>query len=592
MPSKYRQSAVSGKTRFNQAPISELEFSTLTDTVTALTTFNAGDIVPVCCWEVLPHDTFDIDSDFVIRQITSITPVMGQLVGDFYAFFVPNRVVNKSWKNVMGQNDSGSWTAPQVSLATLLTPGQLSGSSLLNNIEIPVGSVADYYGFPTQYPIATENFYQMHDLKFRGYLEIYNQFFRDQNYQPPIPYSKLNVYNGFLTQPDRLAPSLFNPLGGTVYPNGKGISWNGLDDEDHAGNITDPNANNILKGTVGDGSFGAGAMWKELAGDGALPAPYTSELSPRRAVWSALLPPLKANKLHDWFTSVLPTPQKSDRAVVVPLLGEVPLKTFDGFSEYGGYPLIMRTSSPNDTSAGFHQMFVYTNDAKTHNTALYRTAVSDAVNFTNTGSFNGINLIGDLTAGNISVTVDDLRLSSSIQRVYELLGRGGSRYREFVNSFFNLEVDDPFEDCPRLLGHFRRNLDLYQTAQTSATPNDESGTPQGNLTAFGLTQNGGKFFHEMFLEHGYIHIMCVVRHRNVYSTYLAPDNFRLSMLDFYTPQLANISEQPVRTRCINPFSQSFTDSVFGYNEAWSEYRYMVDTVTGQMRPHYSQIHYQ
>lgn len=39
-------------------------------------------------------------------------------------------------------------------------------------------------------------------MKFRGYLEIYNNYFRDQNYQPPIPYSKLNIYNGFMLSED------------------------------------------------------------------------------------------------------------------------------------------------------------------------------------------------------------------------------------------------------------------------------------------------------------------------------------------------------------------------------------------------------
>lgn len=64
---------------------------------------------------------------------------------------------------------------------------------------------------------------------------------------------------------------------------------------------------------------------------------------------------------------------------------------------------------------------------------------------------------------------------------------------------------------------------------------------------------------------------------------MSRDNFRLSMMDFYQYPLANISEQPVYTREINPFSTD-EEGVFGYQEAWSEYRMIPDRVSGFMRP--------
>lgn len=145
MAMKVRNSnaVTSSQTRFSAAPMSDLEFSKLVDNPRLLTTLNAGDIVPVYCAEVLPHDTFSIDLDFITRQATLAVPVMGELVQDYYAFFVPNRVVNKSWNNVMGENTSGTWTAPEISLAPLVKPGMYA----TNNVQVPIGSVADYYGF-------------------------------------------------------------------------------------------------------------------------------------------------------------------------------------------------------------------------------------------------------------------------------------------------------------------------------------------------------------------------------------------------------------------------------------------------------------
>lgn len=119
MANKYTQTVNSSQTRFTQAPQGVIEYSRMQNNVTVDTDFNAGDIVPVLCMEVLPHDTFDIDMHEVIRQATVLTPTMDNMDIDVFAFFVPNRIVNESWKNVMGENTSGQWTAPQVSLVPL-----------------------------------------------------------------------------------------------------------------------------------------------------------------------------------------------------------------------------------------------------------------------------------------------------------------------------------------------------------------------------------------------------------------------------------------------------------------------------------------
>lgn len=130
---------------FSKAMFSDAEHSRMIADPVHYTTFNAGCLVPIYCREVLPHQSLKIDIDFVIRQTTLLTPTMGKMRVDLYAFFVPNRVVNQSWKAVEGENYSGSWVPSSVSLAPL-TVG--TGS-----VSVPVGSVADYYSFPTQAPL-------------------------------------------------------------------------------------------------------------------------------------------------------------------------------------------------------------------------------------------------------------------------------------------------------------------------------------------------------------------------------------------------------------------------------------------------------
>lgn len=541
--SNYKQNAVSnGTTRFAAAPGSEVQFSKMTSNPRCWTSFNAGDIVPIYCAEVLPRDSFEVDLDAVVRQSTLLKPTMDNMEIDVYAFFVPNRIVNQSWAQVMGENSYGTWTARDVSLAPLCIASD-------GDVQVPVGSVADYYGFPTQQKIPNDVLAQCNDLKFRGYLEIYNQYFRDQNYQPPIPYSKLNVFEGF-----------FREVG----------AYLGLD-----GGASSPT---LPAGSVSDGSFWAGAVVEALYGDGSKPA-STSSIPARNTSWSALDKPLKANKLHDYFTSVLPSPQKG-ATVTFALAGSLtaPVMAVGDVHDMG-QTIRFGASASLGTSSGYFPLAGY------HGA---NTAVADVGIQTNDpiSGYQGItlrrsNLVAQIDGAELgALSLDELRMGAAIQQVYEQLARTGSRYREFVWGFFGLEVDDPYSDIPERLGHIRRNLDIYQTAQTSAS--QDEGTPQGNLAAFGYTSTNGALFHKTFLEHGYIHILAVVRHRNVYTSMLSRDNFRLSMLDFYVPELANISEQPVYTREINPFD-SHTDDVFGYNEAWAEYRFDPDRVSGYMR---------
>lgn len=550
---KYKKvSNGSAESHFSQALFGEVEKSRMTAPPIHLTTMNAGDIVPVYCREVLPEEILSLDTEFVIRQTTLRTPTMGSMMIDLYAFFVPNRVVNKSFKAVMGENYNGSWTANKVSLAPLCT-SQSNGSA---DVQVPVGSVADYYGFPTQGKIPLSVLQKCHDLKFRGYVMIYNEFFRDQNYQPPIPMSTLNVYQGFFDSVSVNVP---------------------IDGKNFAGNILNTS---IPVNTSADGSFGAGAVVHELYGSS--DAVYGSTIGKKTHLNSfrALNSPLKANKLHDYFTSALPSPQKSSETVFAPVSGligkDVPIVTsmMNNPLQNPAYPLSFSTSLGASISGALYAGTVAGASVVDSNATVPSTATSVVP--------RNLVLSKDVAIEGLALDIADLRMAAAIQQVYESLGRGGSRYREYLRSFFGLEVDDPFDDIPKRLGHIRRELELYQTAQTSAS--QEGSTAQGNLAAFGYTAQGGKLFENVkFLEHGYVHVMAVIRHKNIYSSYMARDNFRLSMLDFYQPQLANISEQPLYAYELNPFASQPLNAI-AYQEAWAEYRYEPDMVSGYMRP--------
>lgn len=545
MSMRYSRANEDFETHFSQAAVGEIQRSAFTVTKQEITTFDAGQLVPIYCGEVLPNDEWNFDMpNAVIRQLTPQVPTMGEMFVDFYAFFVPNRVVNDSWKAVQGENYNGSWVANDVTLATLMTG--VSPGPGATGVQFPVGSIADHYGIPTQEYIPISVLRQMHDLKFRGYVHIYNEYFRDQNYQPPIPISKLNVGQFFITD-------------------GQNAGGLGL------------LSTSVSLGQKSDGSVGAGAVSFALNGssDNSSLFSFFPSSSGRLNIRSA---PLTINKLHDYFTSVLPSPMKMNgQSVFVPASGRiqsVPVVTNSSLNASSLFPEGLRLGFSGGVPAAGTALGIGS-DGRVMNTGT-----SATLSTSNLYPMNLHTLEGEVSG--IGISVEDLRMSAAIQQYAETLARGGSRYRSIVKSFFGVEVDNPYDDIPSYIGHIRRNLDLYQTAQTSAS--QEGSTPQGNLAAFGYTSTGGHLFTQTFLEHGYVHVFACVRHRNVYTSYLSPDNFRLSALDFYNPTLATISEQPVYSRSINPFLQSQNiDDVFGYQEAWAEYRYELDTVSGQMR---------
>ncbi|WGL31126.1 major capsid protein [Dipodfec virus UOA04_Rod_734] len=557
---RYKQLSDSS-VRFEKTAFGEPECSTMLSSPLTLTTFNAGDIIPLRCFEVLPDDHFEIDLDAVVRQTTLLTPTMGSMYLDVYAFFVPNRVVNESWKTVEGENINGSWTAPDITLAPLKTG--TTGST-----QVPVGSVADYYGFPTQKPLPNALLALCHDLKFRGYVSIYNEYFRDQNYQPPIPMSLLNVYQGFF-EPRNYFLGSVDAIPSQGSPSGN------------------PSP---------DGSFGFGSISQSLFGSSAIA--YPNNASPDATIvhdrvvlsdrFYALGSPLKANKLHDYFTSTLPSPYKGAQ-ILIPTDGVLNLPSLEVITSSTSHNVPINTpvsilNASGSGSAGYHALYMYQTGANGIGTMVGSASDSSITNRFTAIPNNLVTRPGSTPAspGSLGISVSDLRMSAAIQQVYETLARGGSRYREFLRSFFGLDVQDPFTDIPQYVGHIRKELDLYQTAQTS--PSESGSTPQGNLAAFGYTTLSDTHLTTFdAVEHGYLHILCVARHRNIYGSYMSRDNFRMQKLDYYMPPLANISEQPVYTREINPFAPN-PNSVFGYQEAWAEYRYDPDIVTGYMRP--------
>ena len=177
-------------------------------------------------------------------------------------------------------------------------------------------------------------------------------------------------------------------------------------------------------------------------------------------------------------------------------------------------------------------------------------------------------------------TINSLRTAFQMQKFYERLARGGSRYTEVLRSFFGVVSPDARLQRPEFLGSFTKMVNVNPIAQTSATDNI---SPQGNLSAYGVTAAKFHGFTKSFVEHGYIFGFVCARADLTYQQGINKMWLRSTVYDFYWPTFAHLGEQAIELREIYAQGSEADTTVFGYQERYAEYRYKPSQITGKFR---------
>ena len=141
---------------------------------TILTTFDSGRLIPFFVDEVLPGDTFQIDTSAIIRMTTPKYPVMDDAFIDLYYFYCPNRILWKNFKYFMGEVEETPWSPKKMySVPKIyIDPTKEEGGQAPHE-----NSILDYMGVPTK----IKNKFSINALPVRAYVKIWNEYFRDQN---------------------------------------------------------------------------------------------------------------------------------------------------------------------------------------------------------------------------------------------------------------------------------------------------------------------------------------------------------------------------------------------------------------------------
>lgn len=289
--------------------------------------------------------------------------------------------------------------------------------------------------------------------------------------------------------------------------------------------------------------------------------------------------PLKVCKYKDYFTSCLPSPQKGE-AVTLPMTGGVPI----GFYNPSTGDVTTKTDKMKAiaTEAGL--------DGNPFFAAYWDMGVGPykdkglALTNSNSSTVSGVNLGADLSNAT-AATINELRQAIAVQHIMERDARTGTRYKEILQGAWGVTSPDARLDRSEYIGGYRLPININQVIQTSST---DSTSPQGNTAAFSMTTMSRNMATYSATEHGFIIGLAAVRVDHSYQQGLSRMWTRSTRFSYYDPMLANLGEQAVLNQEIYAQGNAQDEEVFGYQEAWADYRYRTNMITGEMRSTYTQ----
>lgn len=135
-------------------------------------TCNMGELVPILCEQLHPGDIWRQKTNLLLRTQPLLAPVMHKVDISLHVWAVPNRLLQTNWEKFItgGQDGLDATVAPTITVNT--------------GTGFAVGSLADYFGFPTGTDDITVSAFP-----FRAYASIWNNWYRDEQLQTELTVS-------------------------------------------------------------------------------------------------------------------------------------------------------------------------------------------------------------------------------------------------------------------------------------------------------------------------------------------------------------------------------------------------------------------
>ena len=463
---------------------------------------NMKKIVPFFVNDVLPHDTFKVGNEYIMKAQPLIAPIMHRVNVYQHYFYVPLRLIWSEFEHFITGGKEGTdivihpyFTSSSVgslmeqcsnlydSYVRAVDQSSEDWQELWDEFNSRLDCVnsyldlLDFLGYPFNrgsfytvdginldakenptYTFDSEYYYNLIDaqdkfdsLRIRAYLFIYDSFYRDQNLQDPL----FEDYH---------------------FTSGSPVWKDNSNSDDY-----------YIESHISLGhKLLCNRAWKK-----------------------------------DYFTSALPFLQ---RGPDVYLSNSAPVE-FDNSKQ----------QKVISTLGSFADETLIVNGATDEK--YLQTSVTDGSG-TSTARAN-IDPNGSLIA-RLKFSINDLRLTNALQRYYEKAARGGARYIEAISSHFGIRPKDYRLDRPEYLGGGKQPLGITTVVQTSSS---DDTTPQANQAGNANAYNQQYVFSNTFDEHGLVLGLLTVLPVASYQQGLDRKLIRSTKFDYPFPEFGNLGER-------------------------------------------------
>lgn len=515
-----------------------------------------GDLIPTYCRYAVPGDTFHIAPTTIVKFNPMISPVFMECSYRHDLFFVPFRLLWFGWDEFITKGATGE-------VVSEIPVNILRGKSDTTNSGIPYVKMTfhrysfwDYIGFPMPRffnengeDISAPDYLRQgyvdawinrdslpHIFPYTAYLDIYNEYYRDQNLEPKkfIWYGSRDI----------------------------GYNWrNDLPDaEEYRANYIVPpfmlEKESILKRAYRKDYFTSMLPFQQR---GVIPSiPLYGEIPvnfPNNNF--NINTNLYTNSGRYYDTDQEGTPNGA-YIVYQNILSDIQSDTSLIKSDTSAVEADFNTSRP-----------------------LQLTASSS-------NAFAGVNV--NLGQG-VTADLNQFRLAFAILHWMETNARTGVRYTEFLKGHFGVSPNDETLQRPRYIGSLIQPVVVSEVLQTS----ESNTTPLGDYAGYAQSADSGSFDPFFCEEFGVIMCISTLIPKVRYTQGIRREYTSRTPFDMFFPEFQHLSEQEVRTKEIYVDFQKYVnadteperafadDEIIGFQGRYNDLRTSQDRVSGGLR---------